>query len=620
MCGIAGIVNLDKNLVDRGVLAAMIAVQKHRGPDDEGIFISNNVGLGHARLSIIDLSEKAHQPMMTQDKSLVIIYNGEIYNYIELRNELKTLGHAFRSSSDTEVILEAFKEWGHECPLKFNGMFAFAVYDVKNQELFIARDRFGVKPLYFYSSGNVFLFSSEIKALLMNKNVKKEVNDEAVFDYLISGYGYLDISDYTFFKGVNKLMPSHYIRLDVRTGKFEAKRYTDVQGKPLKAGISEEGHINAFSEIFKNAVELRLRSDVKVGISLSGGLDSTSIACIASRAHKGMKLMSFSSVFKEKDADERRYIEKTLMRANLDPVFVSTLSQDVFKSLEKIIWHQEEPYSTLSILPQWNVMKAAHDRNVKVLLSGQGGDEVLGGYHKYYFYLFADLFASFKWTSMLKEMEIYEKKINPGAKVWPETIKIALSSRIPAFLKRQAAKYERPPYLNSEFAGHFRRKEEAERQFSSILNNALYNGLRVSPLPSLLHIDDRASMAHSVETRSPFLDYRLVDCVFSMPTEYKIRNGITKYILRKAMKGIIPDEVLERKDKMGFPTPLKAWLKTDLKKDAGEILSSKEFQSRPYFNHKEVLNRFDECLKGRTDELTIWSWINLELWFRKFID
>lgn len=624
MCGISGIVNLNKEDVRGDILAGMVDIQKHRGPDDTGIYLHKSIGLGHRRLSIIDLSKDGHQPMSNEKGSVFIVHNGEIYNYLELQAELKNLGHHFKSRSDTEVILHAYEEWGEECLGHFNGMWALAILDLDKMRLFCARDRFGVKPFYYYLDNNIFVFASEIKALLRHPGIKKEPNDVAISNYLVSGYGYMDISDETFFRRIKQLRPSHYIVLSTSDGKFSQVRYWDIDPRRKVASKSEEEICETFYDLFEDSVRLRLRSDVPLGVSLSGGLDSSSIACVAARLMRKDKMQTFSSCFDDEGFDERKFIKPVLAKTGAIANYVFTRPDKLFDEIGHIIWYQDEPYSTLSIFPQWHVMKLAREKGVKVLLNGQGGDEVLGGYHKYYFYLFADFFRSFKWRNAFREMRFY-RDFNDDNTILGRTLRIIVSHYAPQALKNlfnMGNGKTLPPYLNRDFFSNISGHVSTEKKFESILNNDLYNALKISPLPSLLHIDDRSSMAHSIESRAPFLDYRLVEYAFSLGPEYKIRNGITKYILRRALNKVLPEEVLYRKDKMGFVTPLEKWFRLDLREHIYGILTSEEFSGRPYFNHKKVLSIYDDFVNGKTKNIhyAVWSWINLELWLRKFFN
>ena len=625
MCGIAGIVNLNQAPADRRIVEEMIGVQRHRGPDDCGIYLSGAAALGHARLSIIDLSADAHQPMTNEDSSIFVVHNGEIYNYVELRRELEGRGHRFRSKSDTEVILHAYEEWQEACPRFFNGMWSFAILDLRNKSVFCSRDRFGVKPFYYYLDKDLFLFASEIKSLLCHPAIKAEPNDHAIFGYLASGYGYMDTSDQTFFRNIRQLKPSHCISLSMKNKRFFQGAYWSLSPHAKRGGSGKEEISREFRDLFRDAVRLRLRSDVPLGISLSGGLDSSSIACMAAELVDGGRIETFSSCFDDEEYDERRYIKPVLDRTGARPNFVFVKPGGLFDDIEDILWHQEEPYSTLSIFPQWHVMKLARGKGVKVLLTGQGGDEVLGGYGKYYFYLFADLFYSMKWIKAFKEIGFYRKLNADAAGLFAAATKIILSYITPDMLKRAIrpnASSAHLSCLNKDFAAANLNRISTQRRFGSILNNALYNDMKISPLPSLLHIDDRSSMAHSVESRAPFLDYRVVEYLFSLGPEYKIRDGVTKYLLRESMKGLLPEVVRNRKDKMGFVTPLEKWFKTELKDEVYRIIDSREFSSRPYFDKSRVLKKFKDFVEGKAgvSPYTVWSWVNLELWFRRFMD
>jgi asparagine synthase (glutamine-hydrolysing) len=621
MCGIAGVVNLDKRPLGEELLRSMADAEAHRGPDDSGVFVADSAGLCHRRLSIIDLSKDAHQPMPNEDSRIFIVHNGEIYNYIELAGELKALGHAFRSKSDTEVILHAYEEWGEDCLKRFNGMWAFAILDLRKDVLFCSRDRFGVKPFYYFMDGKVFAFSSEIKALLRHPAVARQPNDRAIFTYLASGYGYTDTSDETFFSGIRQLKPAHYLKLSIKDKKVSQERYWDIDPAKKIVIRDEDDIYRKFLNLFQDSIRLRLRSDVPVGVSLSGGLDSSSIACVTAQLTDGSKIESFSSCFDESQYDERKFIKPVLEKTGAKANFIFTKPEDLFGELDRIIWHQEEPYSTLSIFPQWSVMRLAREKGIKVLLTGQGGDETLGGYDKYYYYLFADLLYSLEWKKASEEMGLYGKIKGGRGGILTETAKIIASNIMPHSIRRALPGNKRfPDYMNEDFARHGTNRIFTEKKFASILNNDLYNALKISPLPSLLHIDDRSSMAHSVESRAPFLDYRLVEFLFSLGPEFKIREGQTKYVLRRSLKGILPDEVRTRSDKMGFATPLEHWFRTSLKESVSDILQSRQFRSRPYFNAEGVDRVFGDFVEGKKENLhfTVWGLVNLELWLRKF--
>jgi len=625
MCGIAGILDLNGRAVAEGDLRRMVMAERHRGPDDTGFYVKGSAGLGHARLSIIDLSHDASQPMSSADGRHVIVHNGEVYNYLELRDELLQLGCAFKSKSDTEVILNAYRQWGEGCLNRFNGMWSFAILDLAKNELFCSRDRFGVKPFYYYYDGKIFAFASEIKALLAHPAIKAAPNDSTIFKYLASGYGYMDISDDTFFAGIKQLKAGHYIKFDIGAKRFSQAGYWSPDPRKKAAFRNEEEACRRFCDIFEDSIRLRLRSDVPLGISLSGGLDSSSLACVAAGLMKGSRLEAFSSCFEtETECDERRFIQPVLDRTGAYANFIFSKPESLFDEIEKILWHQDEPYSTLSIFPQWYVMKLAREKGVKVLLTGQGGDETLAGYRKYYLYLFADLIRSGRWAAAAREMACYKEFGGSGDMAGP-VARIVLSHMVPNRLKAivgAGAVRLAPAYLNKDFIAASYSGVSPEKLYAGILNNELYNAFKISPLPSLLHVDDRSSMAHSVESRAPFLDYRLVEFLFSLGPEYKIRDGVTKYILRRALKDTLPAEVRDRRDKMGFAAPLARWFSTSLKDKVYGILSSKEFALRPYFDQLGVLETFRRFTEGKAPDAysAIWSWVNLELWMRKFID
>ena len=344
MCGIAGIINLDKSPVVKDAIKSMIDVQRYRGPDDMGLYLNGPAGLGHARLAIIDLSKDAGQPMISASSGAVIVHNGEIYNYRELGDELLGLGCNFKSKSDTEVILHAYEKWGEGCLKRFNGMWSFAIFDPKKREIFCSRDRFGVKPFYYYLDNDVFVFASEIKAVLTHPRVKSEPDDKTIFNYLASGYGYMDISDRTFFKGIRQLKPGHYARLIIADKRFSQTRYWNPD--PFKKAVfkNEEDAYRKFYHLFEDSVRLRLRSDVPLGVSLSGGLDSSSIACVAARLIGDARLEAFSSCFEmEGECDERRFIQPVLDRTVSRANFIFSRPQQLFDKIDKIIWHQDEP-------------------------------------------------------------------------------------------------------------------------------------------------------------------------------------------------------------------------------------------------------------------------------------
>jgi len=621
MCGIAGVLDFGNKKVEKDIVQKMVSIQRHRGPDGEGFYFGENIGLGHARLAIIDLSKNADQPMANEDNTKWIIHTGEIYNYLELKKELTELGHTFKSASDTEVILHAFEEWGEGALNRFNGMWAFAIWDTKKHQLFVSRDRFGIKPFYYFFDGEHFIFASEIKALLLHPLVKKAPNEQTIYNYLSTGYGYTDMSKDTFFDGIERLKEGHYILL--RDGKFTTRCYWDITTKKDNSGKDLRELVEEFHVIFEDAIRLRLRGEAEIGIALSGGLDSSAIACTISRL-TGRKLKAFSSYFKEKQYDDKKFVESVLEVTGFKGNFTFPDTRNIFKALRPIIWHQDEPALGLDIYSHWNVFETAKKHGVKVVLSGQGGDEALAGYLKYYPYFFADLIKKNKIPTLFKELKCYPglaRRAKP--KVIGEALYILASSFVPGKLKdfRKLLCRNQIPYLNQNFTGEHDKGLFGGFKFNEILNNALYNAFKISPLPSLLRIDDKNGMAHSIELRSPFLDYRLVEFLFSIPSAYKIKDGYTKYFLRESMKDILPEINCWRKEKRSFSGPERFWFRDQLKNETSKIFKSKSFSDRGYFNVQKVNEMFSAHVEGRGDfKSEIWSLLNLELWFRTFID
>lgn len=622
MCGIAGIYSI-KNNIDRDSLIKMTKVLSHRGPDDEGCYVDGNIGFGHRRLSIIDLSRAGHQPMSNEDGSVWITYNGEIYNYRELMAELKARGHIFKSRTDTEVIIHAYEEWGDGCLSRFNGMFSFAIWDGRTRRLFCARDRFGIKPFYYFYDGRRFIFASEIKALLEDRSIERRPNNQIVYDFLVQAY--LDHTDETFFEDIKQIPPSHYLIIDA--GGIQIKRWWDIDETRKISPIDDKQFAGMFYDLFEDAVRLRLRSDVPVGTCLSGGLDSSSIVCVANKLmfegkredQISKRQKTFSSCFDLPEYDERGFINAVLKKTGAEANFVFPKGEELFDIISNIIWHQDEPFCSTSIVAQWHVMREA-SKKVKVLLDGQGADELLAGYHGYFGALYSDLIRDLMLFKLLKELIYYKRHHH---KFQPYVFSNIAKSFIPPYLisiLRRRIKGD-IGWLDKDFQRKYKRSFPFVQKFPGHFDNLLYNILVKYGLPALLHYEDRNSMAFSIEARVPFLDYRLVEFMFSLPADQKLREGTTKIVLRNAMKEILPEEVRTRQDKMGFVTPEDIWFRTVAKDKILEIISSKSFQDRGYFNVGQIKKEFDANLSGEKNiSNAIWRWINIELWFRRFFD
>lgn len=628
MCGICGALSFE-GPVERELIARMRDVMKHRGPDDAGLYVNGSIGLGHCRLSIIDTSPAGHEPMGNENQTIWLIYNGEVYNYLELRAYLETKGHAFTSQTDAEVIIHAYEEWGEECLQRFNGMWSFALWDEREQRLFCARDRFGIKPFYYHWDGRCFRFASEIKALLVDPAVERRVNESVVYDYLARAA--LDHREETFFSGILRLMPAHY--LTVNPEELKIVRYWDLDPQNVQPDSGDDAdrrYAARFYDLFEDSIRLRLRSDVPVGTCLSGGLDSSSVVCVANQlmfpegnpqgSEVGARQKTFSACFNEPEYDERPFIEEVLARTGAERNFTFPSANEAFSMLNDVMWHQEEPFPSTSILAQWYVIKLARERGVKVLLDGQGGDELLAGYiGLYQLYLFMDLLTRFRLGRLAREVIGFlshhsfpkASQLRQGA--------LRVLSFLPSGVRRRFSN-EVPSWLAPEFAMAHRDRDEAnaEVKYSSRFDEYLYRRLVGNGLPALLRYEDKNSMAFSIEARVPFLDYRLVEYAFSLPPYQKIRDGVTKVVLRNAMKGILPEKVRTRMGKLGFATPESIWLRTNLKGEIEAIFHSSSFRQRGYFQADQVETEFALYCLGQRSARSIWRWVSLELWLRRF--
>ncbi len=564
MCGLAGYINLSKKPVKRGDLESMIRVARHRGPDDEGYYIYNNIGLGHCRLSIIDLSKAGHQPMFDRDKKICVVHNGEVYNFIELRRELESKGYHFTSNTDTEVLIHGYAEWGKGLLDKINGMFAFAILDLRDNTLFCTRDRLGIKPFYYYYDRERFLFASEIKQIVNVNDIPRVANLGAISDYLSFQYA---LSDETFFSGIKRRLPGHTITLDLKSGALDDKTYWDL-GFNAEEGYPEDDLSGSLKGLLEDSVRLRLRSDVPLACSLSGGVDSSSVTCMASRLSSD-RLKAFTANFADGEYyDESRWARVVASHAGVDYREILVNSQQFEELLEKVIWHLDEPVAGPSIMPQYLVSKAA-SRETKVILGGLGGDELFGGYRWYSQFLFQNIID----------------RLGFAPNALPDRSNLTL-------FKDFIAKYGARSFLSS--VRRFSFAEDPGRTYARILSifterehHKLTNGMDYNPiksfqdrfnsmngespiatlfkfdlkyyLPALLHLEDRASMAVSLESRVPILDHRIADLASRIPVELKLKRGLSKSILRESMIGLVPDEILKRQDKKGFPTPFGIW-------------------------------------------------------------
>ena len=606
----------------------MTHLVRHRGPNGFGFafikaagcpaievihnqdrFPSNQrpvVGLGSRRLSILDLSAAGNMPMLSGDGSCCITFNGEIYNYKEIREELRQLGYKFRTETDTEVILQAYREWGENCLERFNGMWSFALWDQIRQRLFCARDRFGVKPFYYTLNNGAFYFASEIKQILLASSMARKANPRTVYSFL--EWGLLDHAEETFFEGIFQLPAGHCLCLDFSDPlKPMMRRYWELRIKPAPE-VSEQNAADEFKSLFESSVKLRLRSDVPVGISLSGGLDSSSLLWQAKSLSPDSEFQAFSSCFEARDLDEREYISAALLAVQGIGHAVYPQGGPFWEDIRSIIYHQDEPLMSVGCFPHWCVMRRAQQGGVPVLLSGQGGDETLCGYQKYrYFYLWHLLNAAD--PRLFRELALWF--CNGTSFYW----NLGSGSRyLPPILQRPFSLTKRlclPDFRKTckgMTSGIGASKSIAERQKTD---------LTYSSLPCLLHHEDRISMAHSIESRLPFLDYRLVEFLVNCAPSLKLRDGWSKWLMREAMKGSLPEKIRLRKTKLGFNAPDNDWVRLGLQNGHRIHWEKPALRLGRFFDERNFVQECQQFLKRSTTALSadlIFRALSLELW------
>jgi asparagine synthase (glutamine-hydrolysing) len=590
----------------------MAVALDHRGPDGKGAWNGDGVALGFRRLAIIDLSEAAMQPFASDDGALRLVHNGEIYNYVELRRELQGRGHSFRTQSDTEVIVRAYEQWGDDCVRRFNGMWALALWDGRKQRLLCSRDRFGVKPFYYRWDDGRLEFASELKAF-----DSLEPRLPAVRDYLEQGY--VDHTDETFFTGIRKLPPAHSLVVDERG--LRLARYWSLEPREEPTDATEE-----VRELFLDAVRLRLRSDVAVGTCLSGGIDSSAIVCAVDHLLRteaenarpvGDRQRTFTAFFAERGFDERPYAEAVVGRTRSQPHWITFGSRELVDVLPSIVRTQDEPFGSTSIVAQWFVMRAAKEAGLTVMLDGQGADETLAGYHGYFGPFFADLLRHGQLRELGAELRAY--RMLHGASVGttavalarpflPERVRWAARGRV-----RGGSALVHPDLPPSTH-------EHANGFDGGYLRRQMHVILTQRGLPELLHYEDRNSMAHSLEARVPFLDYRLVELLFSLGSSELIERGRTKAVLRRALGDLLPPVVRDRVDKLGFVTPEAQWLRNGLGELAADVFASREFRERGFVDADAARRSLERHQSGeRTAGFELWRALCVELWAREFL-
>lgn len=627
MCGICGKFSLNGEPLELDLIERMTALLSHRGPDDQGIHLEGAVALGHRRLSIIDLSEKARQPIPNEDRTIWLVCNGEIYNYSELQEKVLARGHRLRSGSDNEVILHLYEDYGAECLRFLRGMFAFAVWDGRKQELFLARDRLGKKPLFYAHTPQSFHFGSEIKAITADEAVPRSPDLTAIHHYLT--YQYVP-TPWTAFEGIRKLPPAHYMIVNHRDISIHC--YWKLKYLP-KLELSEEELAEQVRERLREAVNLRMVSDVPLGAFLSGGVDSSCVVALMSEAGKG-PVKTFSIGFREKEYDELPYARLVAERFDTDHMEL-VVEPNAIEVVNELTWHYNEPFADSSAVPTYYVSRMARE-HVTVVLNGDGGDENFAGYNRY---LANARTLAFHGSARFRTVRM----------VLPAVLSLLRAGgteRGRRFAERVRGKFTRSPEMeNALRICHFDNEGKEQlysRSFSestrgrdsfrllldvfakaeadNFLDRALSADVTMYLPDDLLVKVDVASMANSLEARSPFLDHKFMEFAARIPARFKIKNSTTKYILKQSMGGILPDEVLER-SKMGFGVPIDQWFRGELREMVHDTVLSPRAISRGYFKEDALRKIVEAHVTGRANNMNeIWDLLMLELWHQRFID
>jgi asparagine synthase (glutamine-hydrolysing) len=607
MCGIAGYVGPHAEGA-RQKVQSMLTATAHRGPDDSGLWNDEMAMLGHRRLSIIDMSSAGHQPMVSASDRHVLTYNGEIYNYLELRRELALLGTTFRGGSDSEVLLAAFETWGQDCVSRFNGMWAFAIWDRYDKKLFVSRDRFGEKPFYYVASGNQFWFASEIKALLAAGVVNRTANPMAVADFAMDRV--TDHTEQTFFANVKQLLPA--TRGWVKNCVLSTTQYWSL---PEDGAASEPIDIvDEVSALLEDAVRLRLRSDVDVGVLLSGGLDSSSVACLAASA--GHQIAAFSTIDRQ-PPEEAAGIDQVLdmytgLRLHRDTPPDDTLDQN----LTECLWHQEEPFADGSMLAHFRLMRRAREEGIRVLLTGQAADEVFAGYPGYQSIHVGGMLRNGDFASayrFIRAMKLSNQPI-PVTSI----VGYALPARLSGLIRRSRAQASMDWLVPDWREASSSVADGYAVRATDPVNAALRACLKARTVPGFLHYEDRNAMAFGVETRIPFLDYRLVEKVLPLPAAKKLAKGRTKAILRDAVSTKVPHGIVQRLAKQGYPAPLGRWLRA--LPSARRMEQLEVVSACPMIAGDRWRARYAQFLAGDESQLPfVWRGLILALWHERFI-
>lgn len=627
MCGILAILDFDGRPVREDLLLRMRDTMVHRGPDDAGVFLQGPVGLAHRRLSIIDLSRAGHQPMSNEDGSVSVVFNGEIYNHVELREDLKRRGHLFRSTSDTETILHQYEEDGERCLEKFNGMFAFVLWDRNRRTLFAARDRIGIKPLYYFMSAGKIILASEIKSILEDPAVPRTPDYRGIADYMFAS---TTLGGKTAFREIHEVAPGHSIRVSMDGRTFDRKKYWDVLYRYDYARPDRDVRSRLY-ELLDDAVRVHCRSDAPLGCHLSGGLDSSTVVAFTARHREALK--AFSIKFSgESYIDETGYAREVASHVGAEYLESSPDEKDLVRLLPVLIWHMDVPMATDGGFSYYTVSRLAK-QHVKVSMTGHGGDELFAGYP-------AQFQAAFQ------RVDMFEYRIDPS-RIFVDSFRSRFLNALKAggirgiyekirnrFGKREetledlwvrlhcGSSPENNPVFQKDFIrqleGYSPRGEYirpfSENNTDEILDRCLYHDFRVY-LPSLLHLEDRVSMALSIESRVPLLDHRIVEFLATVPPAQKVDGLVPKRLLREAVSTLLPERVWKRRDKLPFPVPGRFWGSDEVKALIRNTLLSPECLDRGIFNPGAIRDAVEHSNLG-----LVWQFLNVELWFRIFID
>jgi asparagine synthase (glutamine-hydrolysing) len=610
MCGISGFIDPSlETAAGKKLMDEMLLSISHRGPDASNSFNQEATWIGHNRLSIIDLSEEANQPMHFDD--FVIIFNGEVYNYLEIKKTLEKKGVVFTTQSDTEVVVASYKEWGSSCVEQFVGMWSMVIWNKREKTLFASRDRFGIKPFYYITEGNRFYFASEYKPLKKTPVFKNDLNLNQVSRGLQMGW--ICYHDETYFEKIKALPAAH--NLTYRNGKIDIEQYWDIDTSKKIGGSFEEKKAQ-FHSLFADSIRLHLRSDVTVGSCLSGGLDSSAIVSMVQELNPGINYKSFSIYYEGKnDVDERPFIREVIKKyPAIDPYYFSPTDDDVQESFHRALYHADVPCTGSSFISQYFLMKLIGDHKIKVVLDGQGSDEYLGGYMHTFYRIIADQIKSMHYGKAISLTRNINRQNGAPLSALPAHFGKSILSRVLSEQQLYSLEYRKYfPFISNLPANNipFNLKEQKGNK----TDNFLYHLMTTTSLPSLLHYEDRNSMAFSIESRVPFLDHRLVEYAFSLATEDKVHETETKYILRKSLSGILPKAIEERKDKKGFVTPGESkWLRGPLKH-----LMDDDFKALSFLDTQKITKLVNNYKQGSNQYTTLnWRIAVLNYWVKNF--